>query len=207
VAAAANIPTAVPRTLRRVCVFCGSNPGSSSEYRSMATRLGSLLAARGIGLVFGGGSVGMMGAVADAAAAGGAETIGIIPEGLAAREVAHRGVTEMHVVTTMHQRKALMSELSDAFIALPGGFGTLEELFEVTTWAQLGIHRKPIGLLDINGYYRQLVSFIDHAVKEQFIRREYRDLFVVGEDPETLLDTLTTHEMPVVARWVTARET
>jgi uncharacterized protein (TIGR00730 family) len=156
--------------------------------------------------VFGGGSVGLMGVVADEALAAGAEVIGVIPHALVAREVAHRGLTQQRVVPTMHARKALMAELADAFVALPGGFGTLEELFEVLTWAQLGIHARPIGLLNTAGYYDALLAFVDRAIGEGFVRRAYRDFLVVAADPSELLDRLETHHPPTVAAWITPAE-
>lgn len=178
------------RSIRRVCVFCGSNPGTRPLYREAAADLGRLLAERGLGLVYGGGSVGLMGALADAALAAGGEVIGVIPERLKAKEGVHRGVTRMHVVPTMHARKSLMADLSDAFAVLPGGFGTLEEAFEAINWAQLGLHRKPIGLLNEAGYFDPLLAFLDEAMAEGFIRREHRRLFVVSERAEALLDSI-----------------
>ncbi|WP_211260640.1 TIGR00730 family Rossman fold protein [Amycolatopsis jejuensis] len=172
----------------RICVFCGSARGFSPEYTDAAAGMGKLLAQRGIGLVYGGASVGTMGVVADAALAAGGEVIGVIPEVLSSVEIAHGGLTELHVVADMHQRKAKMAELSDAFVALPGGAGTLEELFEVWTWAQLGIHRKPIGLLDVAGYYTPLVAFADHMQQEGFLRPETRALLTVDSDAAALLD-------------------
>ncbi|MFF0148984.1 TIGR00730 family Rossman fold protein [Amycolatopsis sulphurea] len=176
--------------MMRICVFCGSSTGLSPEYAEAAAGVGKLLAQRGIGLVYGGASVGTMGVVADAALAAGGEVHGVIPEQLSSVEIAHGGLTELYVVPDMHQRKAKMAELSDAFLALPGGVGTLEELFEVWTWAQLGLHRKPIGLLDVGGYYGQLVAFADHMVEEGFLRTETRDLLAVGADAVKLLDQL-----------------
>src|SRR5438094_2640259 len=166
--------------LRSICVFCGSSPGHRREYSDAAAAFGRLLGQRRIRLVYGAGNVGLMGVLADAALAAGGEVIGVIPQMLVDRELAHRRITALRIVTSMHERKALMAELSDAFVALPGGLGTLDELFEAITWAQLGIHRKPIGLLDVEGYFAPLVSFVDHAVEDGFVRPPYRALFVVS---------------------------
>ncbi|GAA2800787.1 LOG family protein [Crossiella cryophila] len=173
----------------RVCVFCGSSPGKGEKYVEAATRLGTVLAEQGVELIYGGASVGTMGVVADAALAAGGRVQGVIPQGLWDREVAHHGLTELHVVADMHERKAKMAALSDAFITLPGGLGTFEELFEVWTWAVLGIHRKPIALLDVDGYYQRLREFVNHAVEEEFVAPEYRDLVFVEEDPLRVLKT------------------
>ncbi|SFQ19411.1 hypothetical protein SAMN05421810_105123 [Amycolatopsis arida] len=177
--------------MRRICVFCGSADGRGTGYVEAAAALGGLLAKRGIGLVYGGASVGTMSVVADAALAAGGEVYGVIPRQLVEWEVAHHGLTELRVVADMHERKATMAALSDAFLALPGGAGTLEELFEVWTWATLGLHRKPIGLVDVDGYYRGLVAFVDHMVTEGFLRPENRDLIAVDPDPAVLLDKFT----------------
>ncbi len=174
----------------RVCVFCGSSPGASPAYERAAASVGALLARRGIGVVYGGGRVGCMGAVADAALAAGGEVIGVIPHALVAREVAHPGLTDLRVVGSMHERKALMAELSDAFLTLPGGFGTLEELFEAVTWRQLGIHEKPIGLLDVEGYFQSLIAFCDETVAAGFVRAHDRANLLEGKDPEELIDAL-----------------
>ncbi|WP_326568421.1 TIGR00730 family Rossman fold protein [Amycolatopsis rhabdoformis] len=188
-------------SVRRICVFCGSSMGFSPVYAEAAAALGKLLAQRGIGLVYGGASVGTMGAVADAALAAGGEVIGVIPEALSSVEIAHAGLTELHVVPDMHQRKAKMAALSDGFLALPGGAGTLEELFEVWTWAQLGLHAKPIGLVDVAGYYSGLVSFADHMVTEGFLGAGYRDLLLVDADASTLLDQFTEYTPPAPPKW------
>lgn len=193
--------------MRRICVFCGSNFGRAGDYRDVATAMGQTLAARGVGLVYGGGSVGLMGAVADAVLAAGGEVTGVIPRMLAVKELLHAGVADMRLVPDMHARKALMAELSDAFVALPGGYGTFEELFEVITWAQLGIHRKTIGLLNVHGYFDPLVRMVEHAVEEQFIAPEHRNLIVVDRTPERLLDRLASHEMPAVRKWLDLKET
>ena len=180
--------------LTRVCVFCGSRPGVRPAYAEAARATGALLAARGLGLVTGGGKVGLMGVVADAALGGGAEAIGVIPRALVEREVGHEGLTELHVVETMHQRKAAMASLSDAFVALPGGIGTLEELFEVWTWSVLGYHAKPVGLLNVAGYYDRLLGFLDGAVAEGFFHPAHRARLVSAETPEALLDLLADAE-------------
>jgi hypothetical protein len=182
--------------LRHVCVFCGSSPGRRPSFTAAASELGARLAADRIGLVYGGGSIGLMGTVADAALAAGGEVVGVIPEALAGKEVAHTGLTRLHVVKSMHERKALMAEMADAFVALPGGFGTLDELFEAITWGQLGIHRKPIGLLDVEGYFAPLLAFVDRAVGDGFIRPPYRGLFVVSATVDGLLDALARHTPP-----------
>ncbi len=196
-------PTApAPARFRRICVYCGSSEGRRPEYAEAARSLGAFLARRGIGLVYGGGRVGLMGAVADGALAAGGEVIGVIPEKLRARELAHLGLTELFVVDSMHARKTMMAYLSDAFIAMPGGWGTLEETFEVTTWAQLNYHLKPVGLLNVNGYYDRLLGFVEHAVEEGFIREVHRGLVVSSSDPEQLLELLAQVEVPELGRWI-----
>jgi len=192
--------------MRRLCVFCGSNFGADPRYAQAAVDVAQRAAREGVGLVYGGGAVGLMGVLADAALAAGAEVIGVIPEGLAAREVAHKGVSRMEVVPSMHARKQLMADLSDAFVALPGGYGTLEEFAEIVTWAQLGIHRKPVGLLDVAGYFAPLVAFVDQGVRQGFIRPEYRALFVSAETVPEMWTRLWTHELPPVVRWMAPRE-
>lgn len=193
--------------MKRVCVFSGSRPGARPAYLEHAQRLGNALARLGIGVVYGGASVGLMGAVADAALAAGAEVIGVIPEALKAREIAHEGLSELHVVKSMHERKALMAELSDGFISLPGGFGTFEELFEIVTWAQLGIHRKPVGLLNTEGFYEAWISLVRHAIGEGFINADNAALFVVGNTPEELLAGLQDYVPPTLGRkWLTRDE-
>ena len=172
----------------RFCVYCGSSSGTRSEYKHAANELGKALAERGFGLVYGGASVGLMGVVADAALTHGGEAIGVIPRALQAKELAHKGLSELHLVDSMHQRKALMVELSDGFIALPGGFGTLDELFETLTWSQLGIHDKPIGLLNIAGYYNQLVSFVNTSVAAGFVRIQHKDMLLIAEQPNDSSD-------------------
>jgi uncharacterized protein (TIGR00730 family) len=193
--------------IRKLCVFCGSSVGNDPVYRSAAQSLGRMLVRRGVGLVYGGGSVGLMGVLADSVLEGGGEVTGVIPSALATKEVQHTGLTETHVVDNMHARKAMMNELSDAFVALPGGYGTLEELFEVVTWAQLGLHDKPIGLLNVVGYFDGLLGCIDSAVAEGFIKPEHRRLLVAGSEPDALLDALTRHQPPHVEKWIRAGET
>lgn len=176
--------------IRSLCVFCGSNAGSNPRFAGVAREFGALMAKEGIALVFGGGHVGLMGVVADAVLAGGGKAIGVIPRALWDREVGHRGLTEQHVVETMHERKAKMASLADAFVALPGGLGTLEEIFEVWTWAQLGIHAKPLGFLDAEGFYGPLMEFLDRGVDAGFIRARYRAMAIVDADPVALLRKL-----------------
>ena len=193
--------------MRRVCVFCGSSPGVNSAYADAAQAMGWELVRRGIGLVYGGGNVGLMGVVADAVLERGGEVIGVIPQALANREIAHAGVTALHIVDSMHTRKAMMAELSDAFVAMPGGVGTFEEFFEAVTWTQLGLQRKPCGLLNVNGFYAPLAAFIDQAVTEGFIKPVHRAAIVVDSDPGRLLDSLTTIRLPDVPKWIGRDET
>ena len=175
---------------RRVCVFCGASSGRSPAYADAARAFGAALARRGVGLVYGGGRVGLMGAVADSALGAGGSVVGVIPQELVDRELAHGGLTELHVVGSLHERKALMAELADAFVALPGGFGTLDELLEQLTWSQLGLHAKPIGLLDVAGYWRPLIALARHASEEGFVRESDLRSIAVGDDPQELLDAL-----------------
>jgi uncharacterized protein (TIGR00730 family) len=193
-------------TWRRACVYAGASPGADPAYRAIAESLARVLAERGIGVVFGGGSVGLMGALADASLAAGNEVIGVIPRFLDEREIAHQGVTELHVVETMHDRKMLMADLSDAFIALPGGIGTLEELIEILSWSQLGLHRKPIGLLDVRGYWDPLVRLLDHATQQEFIRADHRGLLLSAEDPEALLGAMSAWRPPSGNGWLHSDE-
>jgi uncharacterized protein (TIGR00730 family) len=189
--------------VQRVCVFCGSSPGARPEYTEATEDLGQLLVKNGITLVYGGATVGLMGRLADTVLSEGGEAIGVIPRALVEREIAHLGLTDLHVVDSMHERKALMAELSDAFIALPGGLGTLDELFEIYTWAQLGMHRKPCGLLNVEGYYRQVADFLDHAVAERFVRDEHRDMLIVEEDTATMLERLQGFDAAAVTpKWI-----
>ncbi len=176
--------------MRRVCVFCGASSGQRPAYAEAARGFGSAVAARGLGLVYGGGRVGLMGAVADGALASGGEVVGVIPQALVERELAHGGLTELHVVGSLHERKALMADLADAFVALPGGFGTLDELMEQLTWSQLGLHAKPVGLLDVEGFWRPLIALARHATDEGFVRESDLGAIAVGDEPEALLDRL-----------------
>jgi uncharacterized protein (TIGR00730 family) len=189
-----------------LCVFCGSNPGASPAYAEAAAHLGQTLATRGLNLVYGGGRVGLMGVVADAALAAGGTVTGVIPEALATRELAHAGLSDLQVVGSMHERKARMSELADGFIALPGGIGTLEEWFEVWTWSQLGFQPKPCGLLNVAGYYDHLLAFLDHMTAERFLTDIHRGMAVVDDDPERLLDRLAAWQPPRARKWIDAAE-
>jgi len=191
--------------MKRICVFCGSSPGARLEYASSARQLGALLAKRELTLVYGGGNVGMMGQLANAVLENGGQVTGIIPEAIADMEVAHTGLSDLRVVDSMHTRKALMAELADGFIALPGGWGTLEEFVEVLTWAQLGFHAKPCGLLNVSGYYDSLLAFINHTADQQFIQPEHRELILVAETPAALLDRMTAYEAPQVDKATWAR--
>jgi uncharacterized protein (TIGR00730 family) len=186
----------------RICVFCGSSSGSRPEYRTAAEEMGRELARRNIGLVYGGGKVGLMGVLADSVLRAGGEAVGVIPEHIMSREIGHKGLTKLHVVHSMHERKALMADLSDAFIAMPGGFGTLEEFCEVVTWTQLGLHAKPCGILNVRGYYTPLLAMFDHAVEERFLKPENRALVLAGESPADLLRALEEWRSPRVEKWV-----
>jgi uncharacterized protein (TIGR00730 family) len=190
--------------MRRICVFCGSSSGSRPAYRAAAEEVGRYLAERNIGVVFGGGKVGLMGALADAALAAGGEVIGVIPRHLMAREIGHNGLTRMHVVDSMHERKALMADLSDGFIALPGGFGTFEEFCEVLTWSQLGLHKKPCGLLNVNEYYSPLLEMFDHAVAEGFLRVENRGIVLSHSEIAELLPMMEAWVPVNVEKWLDA---
>lgn len=193
--------------VRRVCVFCGSSPGASPRYLAAANGLGVLLAQRGLGLVYGGASVGLMGKLADAVLAEGGEVIGVIPRAMITKEVAHAGLLDLRVVDSMHERKALMADLSNAFIALPGGIGTLEELLEILTWSQLGIHDKPCGVLNVRGYFDGLLALLDHVVAERFMRPEHRAMLLAEPTPEALLDALEGYAAPVQEKWLDRGET
>ncbi len=192
--------------MNSICVFCGSSFGNDPAYKEAARSLSATLAARGITLVYGGGNVGLMGAVADAALEAGGEAVGVIPKALVDREIAHENLTKLHVVGSMHERKALMSELSDGFIALPGGNGTLEEFFEVLTWAQLGEHQKPCGLLDVAGYYDPLLAVFDHMVEKGFLAERHRSIVQVKSTPEDMLDALSRYVPPDTAKWINETE-
>lgn len=182
--------------LGRICVFCGSSPGARPDYAQAARRLGQTLAARRIGLVYGGSNVGLMGSLATSVLEAGGDVTGVIPKGLVERRVAHTGLSDLRIVETMHERKALMVELSDGFIALPGGYGTIEELFEVLTWGQLGLHPKPCGLLNVCQYFDQLAGFLNHLVDQQFLDMEHRSMLLIDEDPAALLDQFETYQPP-----------
>lgn len=193
--------------MNRICVFCGSSTGKRTAYVEQARALGQKMVAKSLGLVYGAGGIGLMGTVADAVIEAGGEVIGIIPYALATKERAHMRA-DMRVVNTMHERKAMMADLSDAFIAMPGGFGTFEELMEIITWGQLGIHQKPIGLLNVEGYYDPLLAMIDHAIEEGFILPRYRDLIVVAANAEELLEGLSRYQpMEGIVKWIEMSET
>ncbi len=192
--------------MKRICVFCGSSPGSRTEYCAAAEEMGRELVRRNIGLVYGGGNVGLMGIIADAVLRAGGEAVGVIPENLMALEVGHKGLTKLHVVRSMHERKTLMADLSDAFVAMPGGFGTLEEFCEVLTWSQLGLHAKPCGILNVLDYYTPLLRMFDHAVKERFLKPENRALVLAQESPADLLQALEAWRPVRVEKWI-SRET
>ncbi len=193
---------AITRTIRRVCVFCGSSPGVDPVYRDEAARLGRELARRDWELVYGGGSVGLMGEIADAVLAAGGKVTGVIPQMLAVKELQHTGCTTLHVTPTMHVRKQTMADAADAFVAMPGGFGTFEEVLEIATWAQLGMHEKPIALFNVRGFYDPLLAFIDHTVREGFIRENQRAIVFSESDAAALCERLVHHEMPHVKKWV-----
>jgi uncharacterized protein (TIGR00730 family) len=188
--------------MKRLCVYCGSRPGSQPDYTEAAENLARALVRRKIEVVYGGASVGTMGVLANTVLAEGGHVIGIIPQAIVDREVVHRGLSDLRVVTSMHERKVLMAELSDGFIALPGGLGTLDEVFETLTWGQLGLHQKPCGLLNIRDYYRGLIDFLDHAVAERFITDVHRAMLLVEEEPERLLEHFERYQVPAVAKWV-----
>lgn len=188
--------------MKAVCVYCGSNAGRGPEYGEAARTLGRALVERGLGLVYGGASVGIMGIVADTVLALGGRVTGVIPESLVRKEVAHGGLTELVVTSTMHERKMRMAELADGFVALPGGIGTLEEIFEAWTWAQLGLHAKPCGFLNASGYYDGLIAFLDHAVRERFVKEPHRAMLVVSGDPTELLERFEAWRAPETPKWI-----
>ncbi len=190
----------------RLCVFCGSNAGQDPVYLEVARALGETLAANGIDLVYGGASVGLMGAVADASLSKGGHVIGVMPQTLVDKEIAHRGLSDLRVVGSMHERKALMAELADGFIALPGGLGTFEELFEVWTWAQLGYHGKPCALLNVAGFYDKLISFLDDVTGRGFVKPVHRAMLIVNDDPAALIEAMRAYEPPKVVKWIKADE-
>jgi uncharacterized protein (TIGR00730 family) len=193
--------------MKRVCVFCGSSTGSRAEYTEAAALTGELIAHRGFGLVYGGGHVGLMGVLADATLRAGGSVIGIITQALLSREVAHDGLTELVVVHTMHERKARMAALSDAFIVLPGGIGTLEEFFEVWTWGQLGEHTKPVGLVNAGGYYDGLIGFLDTMRAERFLKEKHREMLIVANTSAAVLDAFARYEPPAIGKWIEPGET
>lgn len=186
----------------RLCVFCGSSPGGDPAYGDAADTMGQLLAKRGIGVVYGGGGVGLMARVADAALAAGGEVIGVIPKDLFDHEIGHDGLTKLHIVASMHERKAMMADLSDGFIALPGGIGTMEELFEVWTWGQLGVHAKPCGILNVDGYFDGLLAFLNHMVEERFLRHKHRAMLQVSTDGNALINSLLAFEPLSQSKWL-----
>jgi uncharacterized protein (TIGR00730 family) len=193
--------------VRTVCVFCGSNTGRGEIYAAKALALVRAMTRHGLALVYGGGSIGLMGVIADAALAAGVHVTGVAPRRLLEREVVHRGLSALHVVESMHERKAKMADLSDAFIALPGGYGTLDELFEALTWTQLGYHRKPSGLLNVEGYFDRLEDYLDHAVAERFLLQPHRDMLLVEEDPDLLIERLKRTPLPETSKWIGPGET
>ena len=192
--------------MQSICVFCGSNTGANPAYAEAARDLGRRIAGRGLRLVYGGAKVGLMGALADAALAAGGHVTGIMPIALVEKEIAHAGLTELHTVGSMHERKAMMADQSDAFLGLPGGAGTLEEVFEVWTWGQLGHHRKPVGLLNVAGFYDRLAAFLDHQVHERFVREEHRRMLTIESDPEMIMERFAFYEPPQVAKWIDRTE-
>ncbi len=189
-------------SLAAVCVFCGSSPGADPAYFAAAQATGQAIAHRGLALVYGGAKVGLMGAVADAALAAGGEVFGVLPRGLAAKELAHTGLTRLEVVDSMHERKARMAELSDGFVALPGGIGTLEEIFEIWTWGQLGFHAKPAGFLNVGGFYDPLKAFLDHMTDQAFMKTMHRDMALFGQSPDDILDAFGAYQPPNVDKWM-----
>jgi uncharacterized protein (TIGR00730 family) len=192
--------------LKQICVFCGSSPGHNPVYPEAARGLGALLARRGLGLVYGGGKTGLMGALADAALAAGGRVTGVIPKGLAKKELVHDGLSDLRLVASMHERKALMAELAGGFLALPGGFGTFEEFCEILTWAQLGLHRKPCGLLNVHGYFNPLLELFDHAVSEGFVCAEHRADVLSGTEPDPLLSQMEAFVPRAAPRWIESSE-
>ena len=188
--------------MKRICVYCGSAVGASSVYVQMAEKLAIELVKRNIELVYGGAQVGVMGSIANSVLAAGGSVIGVLPVGLFRTEVPHDGLTQLIEVSSLHERKAKMAEISDAFIALPGGLGTLEELFEILTWAQLGLHKNPVGILNVNGFYDKMLDYLDHAVAEKFIRLQHREMIVVDADIESMFEKFSQYEPPIEQKWV-----
>lgn len=193
--------------MNRICVYCGSSPGRRPGYRRSAKLLGKELATRELGLVYGGASIGVMGAVADGVLEQGGSAIGVIPHSLATKEVAHDGLDDLLVVGSMHERKARMAELSDGFVALPGGWGTIEEIFEMLTWAQLGFHQKPCGLLNVEGYFDHLFQFLEYAIDQRFVKEAHRPMIIMDDDPAALLDRFAAYRAPRVKKWIGPEET
>jgi len=192
--------------VQSVCIYCGSSPGARPEYVAAAQSVGQLLAESGRTLVYGGGCVGLMGALADAALAAGGRVLGVIPQSLMEKEVGHRGLTELRIVGSMHERKAMMADLSDGFLTLPGGIGTLEEFFEIWTWGQLGLHAKPYGLLNVAGFFGPLLTFLDRLVSERFVKPEHRRMVLVEEDAPSLLARMSAHRVAQTAKWIDRSE-
>ncbi len=188
--------------INKLCVYCGSSPGKNPAYSQAAIQLAQIMCEHGISLVYGGAAVGVMGVVADAVLEAGGEAIGVIPKSLAVKEVAHENLSELHVVASMHERKAMMAELADGFIALPGGWGTLGEIFEILTWAQLGFHDKPCGLLNIEGYYDGLIGFLENSFEQEFVNQLCRPMLMTAEEPTALLDQFASYRAPKVRKWV-----
>jgi len=193
--------------VKRICVYCGSNRGKSAEFLASARTLAGELVQRDIGLVYGGASVGIMGEIADTVLARGGEVIGVMPQALVDKEVSHTGLTELRIVNSMHERKEIMADLAQGFIALPGGLGTMEEIFEVLTWAQLGFHQKPCALLNVKGYYNRLTQFLDHAVAQGFIADTHREMLLVEENPHSLLEIMASYSAPAVDKWIGRNDT
>lgn len=194
-------------TLKRICVFCGSNPGNDPAYLEAAQTLGAAIVTRGYELVYGGAEVGLMGAVADAALEAGGRAVGVMPKALVDKEIGHKNLSEQHIVSSMHERKALMADLSDGFIALPGGVGTLEEIFEIWTWAQLGHHDKPLAFMNVLGFYDPLCAFLDHQSSEGFVRKGHRDMAIFSKNAEEILQAFETYDAPELQKWVERAET
>ncbi len=188
--------------MKRICVFCGSSSGGDGAYLDTARTMGNAIVRRKLGLVYGGARIGLMGAMADEVLARGGEVVGVIPRALVEKEAAHNGLTDLRVVESMHERKAVLAELADGFVAMPGGFGTLDELCEALTWGQLGLHRKPCGLLNVRGYFDRLLAFLDHAAAERFLQSEHRDVLLVSADPGQLLDRFAAYTPPVVEKLI-----
>jgi uncharacterized protein (TIGR00730 family) len=193
--------------MKRICIFCGSNSGVRPAYAAAAAELARFLTKLGIGIVYGGGNIGLMGVLADAAMAAAGEVIGVIPQALFAKEVGHTGITDLRIVGSMHERKALMAELADGFIAMPGGWGTFDEFCEILTWAQLGLHNKPCGILNTENYYDTLLAMFDHSVAEGFLKREYRSMVIIGSAPEELVARMQDYRAPSLEKWIEELET